>query len=75
MLPIARLLVIAGVVLIVLGGLAYLAARLNLPLGRLPGDFRFQSGGLTCFFPLATMVLLSILLTVVLNVIARFLNK
>ncbi len=71
----ARLLVIAGVLLIVLGGLVYLAAKVHLPLGRLPGDFRFQWGNVTCFFPLATMIILSILLSVGLSLLARFLNK
>lgn len=72
---IARGIFILGVVLIVISGLVYLAGKANLPLGRLPGDIRYQSGNVTCFFPLATMVLLSVLLTIVLNVIARFLNK
>jgi hypothetical protein len=71
----ARILVVLGLVLIVAGGLVYLAARLNLPLGRLPGDIRIQTGNVTCFFPLATMILLSILLTVGLNLIIRLLNK
>ncbi len=71
----ARILVILGLVLIVAGGLFYLAARLNLPLGHLPGDIRIETGNITCFFPLATMILLSILLTVGLNLIIRLLNK
>jgi len=72
---IARFLILAGIVLIVLGGLAYLAARANLPLGRLPGDIRIERGGLTCLIPLATSILLSVVLTVLLNLIARFLNR
>ncbi len=71
----ARILVILGGILIAVGGLVYLAARLNLPLGRLPGDIRIQTGNVTCMFPLATMILLSILLTIGLNLIIRLLNK
>jgi hypothetical protein len=71
----ARILVILGLVMIVVGGLIYLAARLNLPLGHLPGDIRIESGNITCLFPLATMILLSILLTVGLNLVIRLLNK
>ena len=71
----ARVLVILGLVLVVVGGLVYLASRLNLPLGHLPGDIHIQTGNVTCFFPLATMILLSILLTVGLNLIIRLLNK
>ena len=75
MISLARILVILGLVLIILGGLVYLAARINLPLGRLPGDIRIQSNNFTCFFPLVTSIILSILLTVVLNIIVRILNK
>jgi hypothetical protein len=71
----ARILVILGGILIAVGGLVYLAARLNLPLGRLPGDIRIQTGNVTCMVPLATMILLSILLTIGLNLIIRLLNK
>ncbi len=71
----ARILVILGLVMIVAGGLVYLAARLSLPLGHLPGDIRIESGNITCLFPLATMILLSILLTVGLNLVIRLLNK
>lgn len=72
---IARLLVILGIILILAGGAVWLAARLNLPLGRLPGDILVQRGNFTCAFPVVTMILLSILLTVILNVIVRLLNK
>ncbi len=75
MMQYARLLVILGVILIVLGGLVYLAAKINLPIGRLPGDIRIQTGNVTCIFPLATSIILSILLTVGLSLLARFLNK
>jgi hypothetical protein len=44
-------------------------------LGRLPGDFRFQTGNITCMIPLATSILLSVVLTILLNVIVRLLNK
>ncbi len=75
MIPIARFLVITGLILILVGGLVYLAARINLPFGRLPGDIRIQRDNFTCFFPLATSILLSLVLILVLNLIARFLNK
>jgi uncharacterized membrane protein len=71
----ARLLVILGVVLILAGGLVYLLGRLNLPFGRLPGDIRLQRENFSCFFPVTTMVLLSIGLSVLLNIILRLLNR
>lgn len=75
MLPVARFIILTGVALILIGGLVYLVGRLGLPLGRLPGDIRIEREGFTCFFPLATMILLSVLLTILLNVIVRFLNR
>jgi hypothetical protein len=67
----ARWLVIAGAALAGAGVLIWLSGRLGLPLGRLPGDLRFEAGGATCFVPLATSILLSLLLTLILNLIAR----
>lgn len=75
MVPVARALLIMGVVLIVISGVVYLAAKANLPLGRLPGDFRFQNENVTCIFPLATMILVSVILTILLNIIVRFFNR
>jgi hypothetical protein len=75
MIAIARLLMIAGVVLLVVGGLLYLSARIGLPLGRLPGDIRIQGENVSCFVPLATSILLSIILTLIINLAARFLNR
>ena len=71
----ARVLMILGVVIFVVGGLLYLGARLNLPLGRLPGDIRIERENLTCIFPVVTMILVSVILTVVLNLVIRLLNK
>jgi hypothetical protein len=55
-----------GVFVVLIGGLLLGAAKLNLPLGRLPGDFswRSKSGNSSFHFPLATCVLVSILLSV-----------
>lgn len=71
----ARIFVIIGVIFLVVGGLLYLAGRLNLPLGKLPGDFQIQGKGFTCFFPLATSILLSILLTGILTLFSRFIGR
>lgn len=75
MLNYARLFLILGLAFLVVGGLLYLAARLNLPLGRLPGDIRIQTQNVSCFFPIVTMIVLSVLLTILLNVIIRFWNR
>ena len=70
-----RWLVILGLGLAAIGGLVWVLGRAGLPLGRLPGDFRFETGSLTCFVPLASMIVLSVLLTLVLNLIVRLLNR
>lgn len=72
---IGRYLVIAGVILILLGGGFYLASRLGLPLGRLPGDIRIEGKNGSFYFPVVTSILLSVILTIVLNIIARLFRK
>ena len=73
--PIARILMIAGASLFAIGGLIYLLSRLGINLFQLPGDIRFQSGNVTCFVPLVSTILLSIVLTLILNIVIRYLNK
>lgn len=72
---IARILVVLGLVLLVIGGLVYAAAKLGLPLGRLPGDIRIQTDSVSCFIPIVTSILLSVVLTIILNVVIRILNR
>jgi hypothetical protein len=72
---IARYLMFAGIILLLAGGGIYLAARFNLPLGRLPGDIRIEGENFRFYFPLATSLLISLVLTVLLNLIARWWKK
>lgn len=65
-----RLLLFGGGVFVVLGGLLLLLGRVA-PGGRLPGDFTVTRGPVTCFLPLATSILLSLLLTILLNLWLR----
>ena len=72
MVDIGRILLIAGVVLACIGGAILILNRFSgLPLGRLPGDFSWGSGGTKVFFPLATMIVVSIVLTIIINVILK----
>ena len=70
---IGKILLLLGAAIVVLGLVFLLFGRTSL--GRLPGDFTFTSGNFTCFAPIATMVLLSILLTIIANVLLRIFNK
>ena len=72
---IARWLVIGGIILILIGGGAFLASRMGIPLGRLPGDIRLERGSGLFYFPIVTSCVLSLLLTIVLNIIIRFFNR
>ena len=55
----------------VLIGLIGLTMMAGLPLGRLPGDFTVRRGAFTFYFPLATSILVSLVLTVVLYLLRR----
>ncbi len=71
----AKLFVLGGVVLLVVGGLMWLGAKAGIVPGRLPGDITVRSGNTTCLIGLGTSLLLSVILTVLLNVIIRILRK
>jgi hypothetical protein len=64
-----RLLLIIGMVLVVVGGLAALGVR--LPFGRLPGDIAIQGERGGIFIPLGTMIVISLLLTLLANLCLR----
>lgn len=71
----ARYLMLGGLILFLLGGGLYLATKFGLPLGRLPGDIRIEGETGSFYFPITTSILVSVVLTIVLNVIARLLKK
>jgi len=64
-----KLLVVVGVVLVALGLAWMLGERLGL--GRLPGDFVFEVGNARVYLPVATSILISVALTLVLWLIGR----
>ncbi|HET7478063.1 MAG TPA: DUF2905 domain-containing protein [Rubrobacteraceae bacterium] len=66
---IGKLLIGGAIVLLALGGLFLLLGRFGLD--RLPGDLVFRRGGLTVYFPIGLMILLSVVGTIVLNLIFR----
>lgn len=67
---VGRYLIIFGIVLVALGGVLLLAGKLPW-LGRLPGDFAFKGKRFTFYFPLTTSIILSVVLTVLLNIFFR----
>ena len=72
MISLGKLLLICGGIVFLLGVVVLLAGKLNLPLGRLPGDVLYRGKHTTFYFPLATSIVLSILLSLIFYLIGRF---
>ena len=72
---IGRYLMIGGIVLFLVGGGLYLSAKLGLPLGHLPGDIRIERDEFSFYFPITSSILVSVVLTIVVNVIIRLWKK
>ncbi len=66
-----KMLIGMGCVLILVGVLLVVAARLHLPLGKLPGDILYRGKNTTVYFPLATCIVVSVVLTVVLWLVGK----
>jgi hypothetical protein len=66
-----RLLVVLGGLIVAVGLVLMLAGKINLPIGRLPGDIVIRGKNSTFYFPLATSIVLSILLSLVLYIVGR----
>jgi Protein of unknown function (DUF2905) len=65
-----KLLVLAGIVLLIAGALLWLGFGKGW-LGRLPGDIRIERGSTGFYFPIVTCILISIILTILLNIFRR----
>ena len=61
-----------GLFLVMLGAFLILAARIGLPLGRLPGDISYRGKNFSVFVPLGSSILISVLLSVFFYLISRF---
>lgn len=72
MADLGRSLVFVGGVVILAGLFLMFVGKTNLPLGRLPGDFLYRGKNTTFYFPLATSLLLSVVLSLLLYFISRF---
>jgi len=71
----ARYLMLAGIGLFLIGGGMFLAAKFGITLGRLPGDIRIEGQNGSFYFPVTSSILVSVILTILLNIVSRFLNK
>jgi len=72
MTDIGKVLLLLGLVMAAAGLFFILLGRTNLPLGRLPGDIVYRGKHTTFYFPLATSILVSLVLSLVLYLIGKF---
>jgi hypothetical protein len=72
MTDLGKLLVVIGGLLVLAGLVVILIGRTGLPLGKLPGDITYRGKSTTVYFPLATSVLISVVLSLVLYLVSRF---
>lgn len=68
---IAKYLIYLGLFLLVLGSILYFLGKLGIGLGKLPGDILIQKDNFTFYFPLATSIIISIILTIVLSLLQK----
>ncbi len=69
---VGKLLIYAGIFLLVAGLVFVVAGKSGLPLGRLPGDIVYRGKNSTIYFPLVTCLLLSVILSLIFYVAGRF---
>jgi Protein of unknown function (DUF2905) len=65
MTDLGKLLLVLGGVIMIVGAVLLLAGRFNLPLGRLPGDIVYRGKNTVFYFPIATCILISLVLSLI----------
>jgi hypothetical protein len=63
---------IIGILLIAAGALVLISGKVRMPFGRLPGDIAYRGKNFSFYFPAASSLLISILLTLLFYLISRF---
>ncbi len=71
----ARTLMIGGVILFLIGGGIFLASKFGIPFGRLPGDIRIEGENGGFYFPVTSSILVSVILSLLLNLTLRLFKK
>ena len=72
MTDLGKILIFFGGTLVLVGLVVVLLGRMHLPIGRLPGDIVYRGKNTTVYFPLATSILLSVVLTVLLYAVGKW---
>jgi hypothetical protein len=72
---IGRTLMVGGILLFLVGGGIFISARLGFPLGRLPGDIHIEGRNGSFYFPVTSAILVSVVLTILLNLAIRLFKR
>ncbi|OQX85448.1 MAG: hypothetical protein B6D63_02265 [Candidatus Latescibacteria bacterium 4484_7] len=72
---IGKTIVLLGLGLVILGLIILGFAKIGVPFGNLPGDIKVERKNFAFYFPLVSFIILSVLLTVIVNVVLRFLKR
>ena len=75
MTDVGRMLLIIGAVILITGAIFLLGGRLFPWLGRLPGDIRYETENVKIFIPITTMILISVVGTIVFNILVRIFRR
>jgi hypothetical protein len=67
-----KLLIFLGLLLLIAGAVLVVLGRTHLPIGKLPGDIIYRGKNTTFYFPLATSILVSIVLSLLLYIVSRW---
>ncbi|MBI2049507.1 DUF2905 domain-containing protein [Candidatus Roizmanbacteria bacterium] len=65
-----KIIIFIGIILLIIGAVITLSPKVPF-LGKLPGDFLIQKNGFSFYFPLATSIVISIILTILINLLSR----
>jgi hypothetical protein len=72
MAPLGKAVVGIGAMLVIVGLILWFAGDKLSWFGRLPGDIRIERPGFSCFFPITTMIIVSLILSILLSLLSRF---
>lgn len=67
-----KTIIIIGLTLVVIGAALTVAGKIGLPFGKLPGDITYQKKNITIFAPLGSMLVLSLIISLILNIFSRW---
>ena len=68
-----KYIILFGLLIVVIGAIVYFFGNRLHWIGRLPGDIRIEKENFRFYFPITTMILFSVLLTVIINLLRRIL--